>query len=70
MAVDLNEVGGNLLRGFIALILWIVVSTVIQILVTPLISSNWAAVLGYSLGFIIAFVGFSYWYYRQQTVKS
>lgn len=70
MAVDLDEVGGNLLRGFLALILWIIVSTVIQVLVTTLISSNWAAVLGYSLGFIIVFVGFSYWYYRQQTIQS
>jgi uncharacterized membrane protein YGL010W len=66
MAVDLDEVGGNLLRGCIALILWIIVSAVIQMLVAPLISHNWAAVVGYGLGFIIVFIGFSYWYYRQQ----
>lgn len=67
MDVDVDRIGGNLLRGFIALVLWMTVALFIQFLTTSVIPSNWAFVLGIVLGFIVVFTGASYWYYRGAT---
>ena len=67
MDVDVDRVGGNLLRGFIALVLWMTVASIIQFLTIPVIPPNWAFALGIVLGFIVVFAGTSYWYYREST---
>jgi hypothetical protein len=64
MDVDVDRIGGNLLRGFIALVFWMTIAVIIQFLVTPVIPRNWAFILSVVLGFIVVFVGSSYWYYR------
>ena len=67
MDVDVDRIGGNLLRGFIALVLWMTVASSIQFLTTPVIPPDWAFILGIVLGFIVVFAGASCWYYREST---
>lgn len=65
MDVDVDRIGGNLLRGIIALVLWIAAAMIIRFIAIQVISPGWTVVLSYVLGFIVVFVGASYWYYRQ-----
>lgn len=69
MGIELDKIGGNLLRGSIALVLWILAGSIIQLLVTPFLPHNWTVFVGVGLGFVVAFGGFSYWYYRQQPAE-
>jgi len=66
---DLDRIGGNMFRGLIWLGLWWSIAFVIVIPLSFFLPENLAFIIGITVGLILSFSIFSYWYYRQDVTQ-
>lgn len=70
MAVNLERIGGNVLRGLIWFGLWWAITLIIVVPLSILLPEGLAFPIGITVGLFLSFVALSYWYYRQsETVE-